>query len=356
MTTVKSLNFGFLRNHDPLLELYAARAERYVFDDPNTSVIKLRQFAELLARHAAAFHGIETTDDDFRQTIGIIRSKRLGPREIVDLFDHLRLKGNEAVHEGTSDRSAALAGLITANRLAGWFQRTFVDRDFKPVPFKPPPNPVSVADSLRQELDSLREEAARYQQALAETQGEVSQLATIRNQMERQAEQYQQELVAVEAQLIASEQAQNEERESFERQLRQLAKQAASKPAAELSSIIERSERAAKDLGLDRKDWQHVPLAQMRLLGPGTSYCHKSPKLLVQSMKGGFVTANCSVCGSSSSVGEQEFYDLDLWVSCPKCRKRMTATKLWSNYGFECPECKWRCLLASLLPQWDELV
>jgi type I restriction enzyme, R subunit len=59
---------GLLRNgraggtvpwkYDEVLVRHAALAERYVFDDPNSALIKLRQFAELLAQHAAAYAGV----------------------------------------------------------------------------------------------------------------------------------------------------------------------------------------------------------------------------------------------------------------------------------------------------------
>ena len=39
-----SPNFDFLAKHDPLLVRFAAQAERYVIDDPNTALIKLGQF------------------------------------------------------------------------------------------------------------------------------------------------------------------------------------------------------------------------------------------------------------------------------------------------------------------------
>src|SRR5262245_1000974 len=51
-------NFAFLANRDPNLVFYAARAEQYVFSDPNTCLLKLRQFGELLARHASANLGL----------------------------------------------------------------------------------------------------------------------------------------------------------------------------------------------------------------------------------------------------------------------------------------------------------
>ena len=39
---VSSPNFGFLANHSEVLVRYGAQAERYVFEDPNTALIKLR--------------------------------------------------------------------------------------------------------------------------------------------------------------------------------------------------------------------------------------------------------------------------------------------------------------------------
>ena len=53
MSKPASLNFRFLAEHDELLERYAAQAERYVFDDPNAAIIKLRMLAEALAKLAS---------------------------------------------------------------------------------------------------------------------------------------------------------------------------------------------------------------------------------------------------------------------------------------------------------------
>ena len=48
----QSPNFAFLDDYDPLVVHYGALAERYVFDDPNTALFKLRQLAECLAESA----------------------------------------------------------------------------------------------------------------------------------------------------------------------------------------------------------------------------------------------------------------------------------------------------------------
>ena len=42
-----SPNFAFLTKYDEVLVRHAALAERYVFDDPNSALLKLRQFTEL---------------------------------------------------------------------------------------------------------------------------------------------------------------------------------------------------------------------------------------------------------------------------------------------------------------------
>ena len=49
-----SPNFAFLKVHDLQLVRLGSQAERYFAEDPNTCLIKLRQFGELLAQLVAA--------------------------------------------------------------------------------------------------------------------------------------------------------------------------------------------------------------------------------------------------------------------------------------------------------------
>ena len=51
---IPSANFAFLAQHDVQLVRLGALAERYFRDDPNTCLIKLRQFGEVLAQLVAA--------------------------------------------------------------------------------------------------------------------------------------------------------------------------------------------------------------------------------------------------------------------------------------------------------------
>ncbi len=102
-----------------------------------------------------------------------------------------------------------------------------------------------------------------------------------------------------------------------------------------------------------RAAWKEYPI---RVFGPRLSRCHNKPTFLVQSMTGGFVTANCSECGNSATLSNDEFRDLKLWVGCPKCKGRMKDEILGDrNYGYRCERCRIEIILSDLLPMWSDL-
>ena len=63
-----STNFEFLAEHDPIFLQLASSAERTFTSDPNTTLIKLRQFGEPVARDVAVRCGVvfdeQTTQAD----------------------------------------------------------------------------------------------------------------------------------------------------------------------------------------------------------------------------------------------------------------------------------------------------
>ncbi len=54
----KSANFGFLAPYDAALVRLAALAEFYALQDPNTALLKVRQFSEALLQRVAARVGV----------------------------------------------------------------------------------------------------------------------------------------------------------------------------------------------------------------------------------------------------------------------------------------------------------
>lgn len=154
---LKSPNFNFLADHDPQLLEYAARAERYVLEDPNTALIKLRQLAEALAEDAAAYDGMALLpEDDFSDILRRLKREDIITEEMADIFHGLRKAGNAAAHEGGGTRQEAVTQLKLAHRLSVWFHRAFRAPDFKPKPFLLPPAPDGVSPELKEELERLR--------------------------------------------------------------------------------------------------------------------------------------------------------------------------------------------------------
>jgi len=109
----------------------------------------------------------------------------------------------------------------------------------------------------------------------------------------------------------------------------------------------------------DQKDvngWKSYPI---RVEAFDPSGCHEAPRILVQSMAGGYVTANCLSCGNKEPLSESEFKRLPLFVSCPRCARKMIAELVpgksrASNYGFVCNKCDIYIWFADLLPHWTE--
>jgi type I restriction enzyme R subunit len=111
-----SANFEFLALYSPQLTRLGGLAERYFKDDPNTCLIKLRQFGEVLAQLTAAKAGLFTSPDE-QQTDLLRRLKfeRIIPNEVADLFRQIRLSGNRPTHTDTGTHAEALTAVVRRN-------------------------------------------------------------------------------------------------------------------------------------------------------------------------------------------------------------------------------------------------
>src|SRR5690349_4774476 len=99
-----SSNFAFLAHHDTRLVALATQAEGTFANDPPSSVAKLRLFAEVLAKRAAAKVGLLPSPNETQQAL----VDRLFEKNVIgatqrSLFHDLRRAGNAAVHENRGD-------------------------------------------------------------------------------------------------------------------------------------------------------------------------------------------------------------------------------------------------------------
>lgn len=153
-------NFTFLSNHWNILSNLAEMAERNVYIDPNTSLIKLRMFGETITRYICAFEELQyperaTQDDRLR----LLKQEDLLTQELLDILHAIRMIGNKANHAegiyGTPEEAKALLNM--AFRLSVWFMQVYGEWDFVAPEYI---EPSKVEDSQNQEqLQSL---AASY--------------------------------------------------------------------------------------------------------------------------------------------------------------------------------------------------
>jgi len=66
-------------------------AERYFAEDPNTALLKLRQFAELLAQLVATKVGLYTSREEAQyDLLRRLQDQGILPREVAQLFGEVR--------------------------------------------------------------------------------------------------------------------------------------------------------------------------------------------------------------------------------------------------------------------------
>ena len=173
----------------------AALAERYFPDDPNTSLIKTRQFGEALAQQIAASTGVYASDREGQiDLLHRLRSNGILPPRAADLFHSIRRAGNEATHNHTGTHADALQQLKLARELAVWFHRSFGGaRQFKAGPFVPPQPPERADDKLKEELGRLRDELSASRTETERAQAEAETEARARLSAEEQVQQAQEE-------------------------------------------------------------------------------------------------------------------------------------------------------------------
>jgi type I restriction enzyme R subunit len=257
MTQSIRSNFDMLRPYEEQLWRLGAVAERYFAEDPNTSLLKLRQFSEILAQSLAARIGLLTNPSETQYEL----IRRLGnegalPREVKQVFDQIRVDGNAATHALEGNHAGALSTLKLCWQLALWFHRTFKDAGYKSGPFVPPQPPQNETAELHAELtrlrDAVRSAQAQHEQVNVELHSAKTQLSSLSEER------------AVWEQL-ATESEQEKARLAEQLTTLQAAAQAA--PSAQFTTFLRSSASAATQVQLDESETRRIIDAQLHQAG-----------------------------------------------------------------------------------------
>lgn len=169
-----SSNFSFFQGKWDVLANLGETAEKNVYHDPHTTVMKLRLFAETLTKFILASENIReahgTTQVD---RINTLRREGLLEPELIDIFETLRRKGNLAMHEaGYGKTEEAKALLQLTFRLSIWFMEVYGDWGFQALEY------IEPQELSEQSTESLQRE---YEEKVKKLEEE---LETIRQQAE----------------------------------------------------------------------------------------------------------------------------------------------------------------------------
>lgn len=261
---IETANFGFLAKHDVQLMRLGALAERYFGDDPNTSLIKLRQFAELLAQLTAAKTGLlPRLEEPQADLLRRLKFERVLPPEVADFFHQVRVAGNQATHEHVGNHAQALTTLKISRQLGVWYYRTFVDRNFKSGPFVPPADPSAATKALQEEMARLRTALDKSRSAAEKSKIAAEAEARARLSAEEQAQREREERRLWEQLADEAEQA----KLSLTAQLQSLQTAAVAAPAQATAAIIAQAEVAASAIDLDEASTRTLIDAHLRARG-----------------------------------------------------------------------------------------
>ncbi len=162
-------NFSFFRGNWAVLANLGESAEKNVYKDPHTTLMKLRLFGETISKFILAMENIpEAPKESQVDRINTLRKEGLIEPELVDIFHTLRLKGNQASHEadyGGVEEAKALLNLTF--RLSTWFMEVYGDWNFEEPEYIAPENLDFV------DIDTLQNE---YEDKVKELESELASL------------------------------------------------------------------------------------------------------------------------------------------------------------------------------------
>ncbi len=165
-------NFEFLKHHDELLVRLATTAEACFVADPNTTLIKMRQLGEELAKTIASRVGVESGASV--KQIDLLRELDFTlqlDKQVKDAFHTLRKLGNPAAHDITSSTHRdALKALQMGHALAFWFHKTFGGdkaKSSKLKPFVKPKDPSERVRELEEAFFELQKQSKSAEDRLA---------------------------------------------------------------------------------------------------------------------------------------------------------------------------------------------
>lgn len=122
-------NFEFLQKDFPVLFQIGSIAEKYLFSDSNSCLIKLGMFGESAVNLMFQLDRMDPpkTENTHANRIRFLKKQGMLPDEIDEILNALRTSRNLAVHANLEDGERCRTLLHMAYNLAVWFAEVYGD-------------------------------------------------------------------------------------------------------------------------------------------------------------------------------------------------------------------------------------
>lgn len=153
-------NFDFLQKNFQILYQIGNIAEKYLYTDSNSCLIKLGMFGETIVNLMFQLDGITPPqiENTHANRIKLLKREGMLPSQIGDILYALRTNRNQAVHENFKDESKCKTLLQMTYNLAVWFMKVYGDDSVSIPSFVMPINDTTDYASLVKEKEILIEE------------------------------------------------------------------------------------------------------------------------------------------------------------------------------------------------------
>ncbi|WP_253198565.1 type I restriction-modification system endonuclease [Clostridium estertheticum] len=170
MKCIKS-NFDFLEERWPLLASIGSTAEKYIYTDSNSCLIKLGLFGESVVHLMFTLDNIDEPNDDntHANRTRILKNEGLIAKEIDDILYALRTTRNKAVHYGYQSIEQGRILVEFAYKLGVWFMQTYGEWDYELHNFVIPNDTSKEPDfesKIKQQEEKIRELTAKIKNIL----------------------------------------------------------------------------------------------------------------------------------------------------------------------------------------------
>lgn len=149
-------NFKFLESKWPSLSNLGELAERYLYTDPNSTIIKLRMLCERITKNILVYEKIHDIFPNQDSRLRLLTSEGILDHDLAKMLHKIRKAGNLAAHEENASTSDAKDLLGVGHKICVWFMECYGDDpNFKAISFIPPQLQPVLGNSESLQLNKL---------------------------------------------------------------------------------------------------------------------------------------------------------------------------------------------------------